>query len=134
MLMLPNEVRIGQNSDHREIARFLSLPDRNHRPLRMRLEIFKNEIVKKLQSFNSTIPSRETVSLGIAVSVIFSEAKKSTAPVYIYECPSHPYNTFRGRKNVLEQMDCYFDPNPAQSSRQLRFAFCSFSRCFSAPV
>jgi len=48
VLMLPNEVRIGQNSDHREIARFLSLSDRNFRPLLKRLEIFKDEIVQKM--------------------------------------------------------------------------------------
>lgn len=71
MLMLPNEVRIGQNSDHREIARFLSLQDRNFRPLLRRLEIFKDEIVQKMQSFTCTVPPRETASLGIRVSVSF---------------------------------------------------------------
>lgn len=71
MLMLPNEVRIGQNSDHREIARFLSLQDRNFRPLLRRLEIFKDGIVKKLQSFNYAIPQQATFFLGIAISVFF---------------------------------------------------------------
>ena len=59
MLMLPNEVRIGQNSDHREIARFLSLQDRNFRPLLKRLELFKDDIVKNLKSLSCTSPPRE---------------------------------------------------------------------------
>lgn len=71
VLMLPNEVRIGQNSDHRGIARFLSLQDRNFRPLLKRLEIFKDDIVKKLESLTCTIPRRETVSIGIAATMFF---------------------------------------------------------------
>ena len=60
--MLPNEVRIGQNSDHREIARFLSLQDRNFRPLLKRLEIFKDDILRKLKSLSCTSPPREEAS------------------------------------------------------------------------
>ena len=74
MLMLPNEVRIGQNSDHREIARFLSLQDRNFRPLLKRLEVFKDDIVKKLQSLTCKSPGRETASLGIAASMSFARS------------------------------------------------------------
>ena len=43
--MMPNEVRIGQNADHREIARFSSLQDRNFRPLLRRLEKFSSDIL-----------------------------------------------------------------------------------------
>ena len=71
MLMLPNEVRIGQNSDHREIARFLSLQDRNFRPLLKRLEIFKDNIVLKLQSLTCTSPLQEPVPSGITISMTF---------------------------------------------------------------
>lgn len=71
VLMLPNEVRIGQNSDHREIARFLSLQDRNFRSVLRRLEIFKDDIIKKTHSFISISPLRETVSLGTAVFLSF---------------------------------------------------------------
>ncbi|KAL9634730.1 MAG: hypothetical protein Q9164_003919 [Protoblastenia rupestris] len=109
--MLPNEVRIGQNSDHREIARFLSLQDRNFRPLLKRLEVFKDDIVKKLQSLTCKSSGREPASL---------------APVQIYDCPSLPCDTFHGRKDVLKQMDYYFDFNPAQSPGQLSFALCGF--------
>ena len=44
VLMVPNEVRIGQNADHREIARFSSLQDRNFRPLLSRLKQFRDDI------------------------------------------------------------------------------------------
>ncbi len=71
VLMLPNEVRIDQNWDHREIGRFLSLQDRNFRPLLRRLEIFTDEIVQKMQSFTCTIPPREMAFLGIRASVSF---------------------------------------------------------------
>lgn len=67
VLNLPHEIRIGQNSDHRQIARFLSLQDRNFRPLLKRLEIYKNEIVKKMQSLTRTPLLRETISSGIAI-------------------------------------------------------------------
>jgi len=62
------------------------------------------------------------------------EAEKPTAPVQTYDPPSLPCNTFHGRKDVLEQMDCYFAHNPAQRSGQLSFALCGFGRCFSASV
>lgn len=63
VLMIPNEIRIGQNSDHREIARFLSLHDRNFQPLLRRLEIFKNDIANQLKSPSSgSSPYGETSS------------------------------------------------------------------------
>ena len=74
VLMLPNEVRIGQNTDHREIARFLSLQDRNFRPLLKRLEIFKDDIVKRLEALTGTVPRRETASIGIAASMFFARS------------------------------------------------------------
>lgn len=89
VLMLDHEVRIGQNSDHREIARFLSLQDRNFRPLLKRLEIFKDDIVKKLQSFTCTSPWRETVSLGIAVPMhaLCLKLRKSQLPYRSMSAP-----------------------------------------------
>lgn len=65
VLMLDHEVRIGQNSDHRGIARFSSLQDRNFRPLLKRLEVFRAEIVKKMQSFPRTYPWRKSAFPGI---------------------------------------------------------------------
>jgi len=114
--MLPNKVRIGQNSDHREIACFLFLQDRNFRSLLKRLEIFKNEVVQKMQSFTCAIPPRETAFWVLEFLCPFFEGKKPTAPVQTYDYPSLPCNTLYGRKDVLEQMDCYFAHNPAQRS------------------
>ena len=74
VLMLPNEVRIGQNTDHREIARFLSLQDRNFRPLLKRLEIFKDDIVEKLESLTRAIPRQETTSIGITASMFVARS------------------------------------------------------------
>ena len=38
---------IGQNADHRDIARFESLTDRNYRPVASRLQKFHDDIAKK---------------------------------------------------------------------------------------
>jgi len=46
-------VVIGQNADHREIARFVSLHDRNLRPVLSRLNIFRQDISNQLQSMAS---------------------------------------------------------------------------------
>ena len=51
VVVLPNEVRIGQNSDHREIARFSSLQDRNFRPL---LRQFEQIRVKRQETRGET--------------------------------------------------------------------------------
>ncbi|KAL9119010.1 MAG: hypothetical protein Q9187_004437 [Circinaria calcarea] len=47
ILNLPNEVAIGQNSDHRNMARFKSMHDRNFRPVLFRLEKFRRDISKR---------------------------------------------------------------------------------------
>ncbi|KAK6387496.1 hypothetical protein LTS17_000765 [Exophiala oligosperma] len=44
ILNLPNEITIGQNADHRELARFKSKDDRNFRPVLSRLLKFKVDI------------------------------------------------------------------------------------------
>lgn len=48
ILNVPNEVQIGQFADHKEIARFSSVDDRNYRPVVTRLLKFKQDIHKKL--------------------------------------------------------------------------------------
>ena len=48
ILNVPNEVQIGQFADHKEIARFSSVNDRNYRPVITRLLKFKQDIYKKL--------------------------------------------------------------------------------------
>ena len=134
VLMLPNEVRIGQNSDHREIARFLSLQDRNFRPLVRRLEVFKDGIAKKLKSLGCTSPPREKTSLCESIKFCKAirrglEANQNAAPAQTYECPSLPCDTFQGRKTVLQRMDYYFDYNSAHNLGQLSFALCGFGEC-----
>ena len=47
VLHLSHEVQIGQNSDHRDIARFLSAEDRNSRPVKMTLENFRKDIAQR---------------------------------------------------------------------------------------
>lgn len=41
---IPTEISIGQNADHRDIARFKSASDRNFRPVLSRIEKFKRDI------------------------------------------------------------------------------------------
>ena len=45
---LSNEIAIGQNSDHRDMARFSSMHDRNFRPVLSRLNIFRDDIASQL--------------------------------------------------------------------------------------
>jgi hypothetical protein len=47
ILNLPNEVPIGQNADHRDMARFESPTDRNYRPVASRLQKFHDDIANK---------------------------------------------------------------------------------------
>ena len=127
--MLPNEVRIGQNADHREIARFLSLQDRNFRPLLRRLEIFKDDIVRKIQSFTSKLAPRETHSLGIVLSQPLDQSERDPAPGQLYECPSLPCDTFYGRENELERIGCHFNEKLDHRSTQSSVAICGFGEC-----
>ena len=58
-LHVPNEVVIGQNADHREIARFDSLHDRNLRPVLSRLDVFRQNIINQLHSLANSQSARE---------------------------------------------------------------------------
>ena len=60
--------------------------------------------------------------------------KKTLALAQIYECPSLSCDTFHGRKDVLEQMDCYFDRDLDEGSGQRSFALCGFGRYLFAPI
>jgi hypothetical protein len=60
VLNLPNEVAIPQCADHREIARFESLHDRNFRPVLTRINIFKEDILGKVKSITSGQPEVNT--------------------------------------------------------------------------
>lgn len=54
ILNLPEEIVIGQYSDHRDIVRFTSLQDRNFRPVLSRLSKFGEDINKQFSVQAST--------------------------------------------------------------------------------
>ena len=71
VLNVPNEVQIGQNVNHRSIARFRSSTDRNFRPVISRLIEFHRDIGESemllhecLEEISIEIPSTEGKSLG----------------------------------------------------------------------
>ncbi|KAL9585407.1 MAG: hypothetical protein Q9203_004257 [Teloschistes exilis] len=64
ILNVPNEVVIGQNADHHEIARFVSLHDRNLRPVLSRLNIFRQDISNQLQSMATGVSTVEPLDAG----------------------------------------------------------------------
>ena len=59
---LPNEVAIGQNADHRAIARFSSKHDRNFRPVLSRLKFFRDDIAQKYEISLPNISGLELVN------------------------------------------------------------------------
>ena len=74
VLNLPNEVAITQYADHREIARFESLHDRNFRSLLTRINIFKEDILGKVKSIACGQP--EVSTGGICAQVILIPSHK----------------------------------------------------------
>jgi hypothetical protein len=59
ILNVPNEVTIGQHSDHREMARFISMRDRNFRPVLARLEKFREDIIQGVESSDYVQPGTQ---------------------------------------------------------------------------
>ena len=63
-LNVPSEVKIGQNADHRDMARFVSIHDRNFRPMLTRLDMFQTGLASQLDS--STQESLKSRSLSLS--------------------------------------------------------------------
>lgn len=103
ILNLHNEVTIGQNADHRNIARFGSIHDRNFRPVLTRLHIFRTQI-------------------GVRGETCTQESISENSPAF-FEVPSVPCDTFRGRADILAAMERYFQPLE-KTAGQLSFAIC----------
>lgn len=72
ILNLPNEVPIGQNADHRDIARFESPTDRNYRP-----------VASRLQKFHDDIANKELESSFRQVTVDLAQSGRRTSPPQI---------------------------------------------------
>ena len=49
VMNITNEVAIGQNANHQNMARFSSIHDRNFRPVLSRLNYFRNNIANQLE-------------------------------------------------------------------------------------
>ena len=112
ILRLPGEIAIGQNSDHREMARFASLHDRNFRPVVSRLEKFYRDIV------NRNVPN----ALG-ELSTAALDRSVSNASAF-YEIPYPPCTTFRGREALLKNMEDFFSGRSGKEDGRLSFALC----------
>ena len=131
VLMVPNEVRIGQNADHREIARFSSLQDRNFRPLLSRLKQFRDDIFDETKRQETRGESGQSVnkkSMNISprrrnlINVLLV-AEKSLA-----ELPFPPCDTFRGRTDVLRKMEEFFGESLHEPLKQKRFTICGLGK------
>lgn len=120
---------IGQNADHREIARFDSLHDRNLRPVLSRLHVFRQDIVNQLRSMASSQSATEGLStIYTSLRTYSTSAKLMLSPVAathaLFEIPFPPCNTFQGREVLLGQMEAFFHASSAPMSGQLTFAIC----------
>ena len=109
ILRLPGEIAIGQNSDHRDLARFTSLHDRNFRP-----------VVCRLEKFFRDIGSRDAPDgMGTAAA----DRRISNASAF-FEIPYSPCSTFRGREDLLRSMEVYFHGQSDKTDGRLSFAIC----------
>lgn len=120
---------IGQNADHREIARFVSLHDRNLRPILSRLNIFRQEISNQLQSMASGQCTIERLDIKGMSLRKYSTCPRLT-PLSVaathapFETPFLPCNTFQGRETLLGKMEAFFYASSTPKSSQLTFAIC----------
>ncbi|KAL6719971.1 hypothetical protein ACLMJK_001892 [Lecanora helva] len=112
ILNLPNEIAIGQNANHREIARFKSKNDRNFRP-----------IVSRLTKFSRDLESRGEPGRSISMGDIGVEVSAIEGTFSIFELPFPPCTTFQGREELLDRMSHYFYKSSAVSA-QLTYAIC----------
>ena len=100
---------VPQNSDHREIARFSSLQDRNFRSVLSRLQTFRDDIAIKIAGPSD---NRE------------AQSQKPEFKTFYFETPYPPCDTFRGRVEPLNQMQAFFHASPSAEVSQLIFAIC----------
>ncbi|RHZ65508.1 uncharacterized protein CDV56_107767 [Aspergillus thermomutatus] len=100
LLNVPNEIPIGQFADHRDIARFASVTDRNYRPVITRLLKFRQDIAKELVGFSNSSQGQ---------SVTWPTAPKPNSdPDPIFDVPFDRCVSFRGRQKLLSSMEEYF--------------------------
>ena len=131
---LPNEIAIGQNADHRSIARFSSEHDRNFRPIISRLRSFRDEIAQELEI---SLPNISKLQLATAnrkrigpriLYLVFTKSYVTDIPAEScvpFETPYSLCETFHGRGDVLDQMEEYFySSNDEAGPGQLSFAIC----------
>ncbi|KAF3936592.1 hypothetical protein ABW19_dt0207138 [Dactylella cylindrospora] len=110
ILNLPDEVAIGQYSDHREIVRFKSGQDRNFRPVLSRLKKFEEDI--KIAMDSRKAESQDRVPL---------DETDHNIPLDI---PIAPCQSFHGRGDVLEVLSSYFYAPESTVKRRRSFAVC----------
>ncbi|KAI1972184.1 hypothetical protein LOZ35_004696 [Ophidiomyces ophidiicola] len=87
ILNVPCEISIGQFADHRDIARFSSVADRNYRPVLTRLLRFTQDLAKM-----RTCPTDNSKDLN-----------------FIFEIPLDRCISFRGREALLSEMEMFFN-------------------------
>ncbi|QVM13232.1 hypothetical protein D8B26_007846 [Coccidioides posadasii str. Silveira] len=95
LLNVPNEIPIGQFADHRSIARFSSVDDRNYRPVITRLLKFRQDITQKPARFSHSSEDAQS-------------PKSDFDSDPIFEVPFDRCVSFRGRQQLLESMEKYF--------------------------
>ncbi|PYH76481.1 hypothetical protein BO82DRAFT_205030 [Aspergillus uvarum CBS 121591] len=106
ILNIPNEIPIGQFADHRSIARFSSVEDRNYTPVLARLLKFKQDIARILAGPPSCLQEegpRPDLNTG-----------------FIFDVPFDRFTLFCGRQQLLHLMERYF--SQSSSVRPLVYA------------
>jgi hypothetical protein len=127
ILNLPNEVPIGQNADHRDIARFESPTDRNYRPVASRLQKFHDDIANKEVNSNFRQVTVDLAQSGRRTKHIFgllvTKADFFAETTSIFEIPVSLGRIFHGRDSLLKEIDDFFVTSSFRK-QQLSFAIC----------
>jgi hypothetical protein len=103
---------VPQSADHRQIARFKSVHDRNFRPVRARLERLAEEIESRSDSNMSKTDATVT------------ERSNDYGHRIPLDFPIMPCLSFIGRQHVVEVLETFFFTNPSPESQRRMFALC----------
>jgi hypothetical protein len=127
ILAMSNETAIGQDSDHRELARFKSAEDRGFRSVISRLRSI--EVLVSSSGWKGILGAellREFLSQ-FAVTNSAECSLHALASSGLYEVPKPLTGWFCGRGDTLNMLHKYFFDGRDRSPAQLSFAICGLS-------
>lgn len=128
VLNIPDEIVIGQPSDHRQIVRFGSSKSITFRPVLSRLKEVEARIRSDLYVF--TERSNDKLRLMSDRLDCVHEEKPREHPRIPLDIPVASCSLFMGRKHALDQIQHFFFEQSAVQSRKI-FAICGLGMCLT---